>query len=169
MITADTIDDVWDRLGQMEAEQAQALAEQMEDEQPELAGYLYGLEGPEFDEAEAEALYFVGMVLWQIFDQAGQANGGLPPVTREALRQAEAANDSLVQQLGSDTSADMASATLRLLETYPEPEVLGSIIEVLNEAEDDADETAIRDENRGLAFFHLKTVLDALIGARETG
>jgi len=51
-----------------------------------------------------------------------------------------------------------------MIATYPEPEVLRYIVEAIMEEEEDydPDDPPIRDEYRGLAFAHLKTVLDAL-------
>ena len=53
-----------------------------------------------------------------------------------------------------------------MIATYPEPEVLRYIVEAIMEEEDyDPDDPPIRDEYRGLAFAHLKTVLDAFISS----
>ncbi len=56
------------------------------------------------------------------------------------------------------------SATQAILEAYPEPEVLRYIVEALMEP--DPEDVELSDEAVGIAFLHLKTVLDVLIRCR---
>jgi hypothetical protein len=66
--------------------------------------------------------------------------------------------------LAADTGADFVSATMALLEAYPEPEVLRYVVEAIVDEENyAADGPPIRGEYRGLAFLHLKIVLDAFV------
>ncbi len=162
MISAETVTQTWERMAATPESQAQRLVEQMSEEQPAVLAYLLATsEQPPFNAHEGQIVFYIGMVVWQMMEQSPK-----PPrqVTPAALDAAEQANEAFLEALSSDTEADFFSATKTMLETYPEPEVLGYITEAIMDDEDsDPDDPPIRDENRGLAFLYLKTVLDAFI------
>ena len=55
-----------------------------------------------------------------------------------------------------------------LVETHPEPEVFRYMLEAIMEA-DPPDEPGFSEENKGLAFLHLKIVLDAFVSSLPPG
>lgn len=167
MISAETVTQTWERMAVTPADQAQQMVEQMSEEQPVILAYLLAMsEQPPFNSHEGQIVFYIGMVVWQIMQQSTKR---LRKVTPTQLEQAEKANETFLETLSSDTEADFFSATKAMLETYPEPEVLGYITEALLDEEDyDPDDPPIRDENRGLAFLYLKIVLDAFITSRDT-
>lgn len=163
MISAETVTQVWQQIAQKPVRQAPRLVAQMKAEQPAILAYLLALEALPFNAHEHQLVFYLGLVVWQIMKHSDRR---LRKVTRRKLDQADAANHGFLELLASDTDADFVSATQTLLETYPEPEVLRYLIAALMEEEDYApDDLPIRDEYRGLAFVHLKTVLDALINS----
>jgi hypothetical protein len=164
MISAETVTQTWQRMSDMPEDQAQHIVGQMSKEQPFILAYLLAMsEQPPLDEHEGQIFFYLGMVVWQIMKQSPKR---LRKVTRTKLERSEKANERFLEMLASDTEADFFSATKTMLEHYLEPEVLGYVIETLMDEEDyDPDDPPIRDENRGLAFLHLKIVLDAFIGS----
>ncbi len=161
MITSETVSQTWQRMAETPISAIPQLVEEMSEEQPVVLGYLLALDEFPFNEHEVEILFYVGMVVWQIMKQSSRR---LHKVTRKKLRRADEANYDFLELLASDTEADFVSATQTMLENYPEPEVLRYIVEAIMEEEDyDPDAPPIRDELRGLAFVHLKIVLDAFV------
>ena len=163
MISAETVTRIWQQMAQIPAHQAPQLVDHMRTEQPVILVYLLALDDFPFDQYEREIIFYMGLVVWQMMKQSKKR---LRKVTHKKLRQVQDANDEFLSFLASDTEADFVSATRTMLENYREPEVLGYIIETLMEEEEfDPDNPPIRDEYRGLAFIHLKTVLDAFIAS----
>src|SRR5574337_276862 len=135
----------------------------MKEEQLAILAYLLALEAVSFSAHEHQLVFYPGLVVWQIMKHSDRR---LRKVTRRKQGQADEANQGFLELLSSNTDADFVSGTQTMLENYPEPEVLRYIIAALMEEEDYApDDLPIRDEYRGLAFVHLKTVLDALINS----
>jgi hypothetical protein len=167
MISAETVTQTWQRLGDLDEIQAQQMGGQMTLEQPYVQVYLLAMsEQPEFDENEGQIFFYVGTVVWQIMKQSPKQ---LREVTPAELERAEKANERFFETLSSDTEADFLSATKTMLEAHPEPEVLRYVVEAIMEEDEeyDPDDPPIRDENRGLAFLYLKVVLDAFISCME--
>jgi hypothetical protein len=160
-ISAETITQTWQRMAQASISATPHLVEEMTKEQPLVLSFLLALDDFPFDAHEREIIFYIGMVVWQIMKQSKRR---LYKVTRKKLRKAEEANYDFLELLMSDTEADFVSATQTMIEKYPEPEVLRYIVEAIMEEEEyDPDDPPIRDEYRGLAFVHLKIVLDALV------
>lgn len=160
VISAETVTKVWQDMAQTPVEEASALVAQMKDEQPIILVYLTYLDDFPFNQYEKEIVFYLGMVVWQIMKQSKKR---LHKATRKKVEKAEEANFEMLNMLSSDTDADFMSATRTMLEQYSEPEVLRYIVEAVMEEDDDPDNPPIREEYRGLAFIHLKTVLDTFI------
>jgi hypothetical protein len=159
-ISAQTVMKVWQDMAQTPVEDATRFVAQMKDEQPVILVYLTYLDDLPFNQYEREIVFYLGMVVWQMIKQSKKR---LHKVTRKKLEKAEEANYEMLSFMASDTEADFVSATRTMLEQCREPEVLRYIVEAIMEEDDDPDNPPIRDEYRGLAFVHLKTVLDAFI------
>ncbi len=163
MISAETVTRVWQDMAQVSADEAPRFVQQMEEEQPAVMAYLLAAGEALFNQHEQEIIFYLGMVVWQMMKQSKRR---LRKVTERKLEQAEEANLDFLERLSASPEADFERATQEMLATYPEPEVFRYIVEAVMEEEDyDPDDPPIRDEYRGLAFVHLKTVLDALISS----
>jgi hypothetical protein len=163
MISAETVTQVWQDMAQVSADEAPRFVQQMEEEQPAVMVYLLAVGEALFNQHEQEIIFYLGMVVWQVMKQ-GQRR--LRKVTEERLDQAEEANLDFLERLSASPEADFESAIQAMMDTYPEPEVLRYIVEAIMEDEDyDPEDPPIREEYRGMAFVHLKTVLDAFISS----
>ncbi len=164
MISADTIDQVLENMFNQSPAQAQALVAQMSKEQPVILAYLLAMsEYEEFSAQESELFLYIGLVLWQILKQRPT---GYVRVTADHLEKTEKANEDLLEKMASDSTGDFVGATLSMVESYPEPEVLRYLTEALMENKDDTlDGLEMRPENLGYAFLHLKIVMDAFLEA----
>jgi hypothetical protein len=163
VISAETVTQVWQDMAQVSLEEVPHFINQMRVEQPVVLVYLLAVDDSIFNEHEREIIFYLGMVVWQMMKQSKRR---LRKVTEKKLMQAEEANFDFLECFSASPEADFESATETMLATYPEPEVLRYIVEAIMEEEDyDPDDPPIREEYRGLAFVHLKTVLDAFIGS----
>ena len=163
MISAETVTRVWQDMARASVKAAPLLVNQMKEEQPVILVYLLAADDSIFNQHERELIFYLGMAVWQMMKQSKRP---LRKVTEKKLMQAEEANFDSLERLSASPEADFVSATQAMIATYPEPEVLRYIVEAIMEEEDyDPDDPPIRDEYRGLAFVHLKTVLDAFISS----
>ncbi len=162
-ISAEIVTQTWQWMAERPASEAPRFSHQMKVEQPVILVYLLASEAYAFTPNEQELIFYIGLVVWQIMKQGPKR---LRKVTRRKLEQAERTNQKLLELLASDSDADFVSATRTMLETYPEPEVLGYVVETLMDEESyDPDDPPIREAYRGLAFVHLKTVVDAFVAS----
>lgn len=161
MISADTVDSVVERISTMSTDQAKALVMKMSKEQPMVLAYLLAMsENEAFDQDEGQTFLFIGIAVWQIM-KAGVK--GLKKISEERINRVEEDNEDLLDKMASDSPGDFVSAAESMVENYPEPELLRYVTTALMEDED-ADNPPIRSENLGIAFLHLKIVLDAFVG-----
>jgi hypothetical protein len=152
---------VWQEMASMPTDAAPALVERMQDEQPALLAYLLALESYDLPQEEFEVILYLGIAVWQMMKR------GYPRLLRASIKKIEGAeeeNTKTVDFMEQDSEGDFVSATQAILEAYPEPEVLRYIVEALMEP--DPEDVVLSDEEVGIAFLHLKTVLDALIRCR---
>jgi hypothetical protein len=161
MISSEIVTQTWQRMSQVPPDQAPEMVNQMQAEQPVALSFLLHLEDFPFNRHEQELIFYIGMVVWQIMKQGEQQ---LYKVTRKKIRAAEELNLEILDDLASGSEGDLIGSTQQLLGTYPEPEVLRYILEAI--MEEDPEEPGIRDEYKGLAFVHLKILLDAFISSR---
>jgi hypothetical protein len=160
-VSAEIVEQTWQRVAQTPPSDASVLVNQMGKEQPYLMTYLLATADAGFEPHEGEILFYVGMVTWQMMTQS---SGQLQQVGGKALDEAEAANFEFLEQFAKEESGGLEIATRVILETYPEPEVFRYVVEAIME-EEETDEPPMSDESRGLAFVYLKTVLDAMIAS----
>ncbi|MBN1484073.1 MAG: hypothetical protein JXA37_05075 [Chloroflexia bacterium] len=165
MISEETVTRTWQNMAMMSPAQVVPLIRRLEKEQPLILGHLLFLDDFPFNAHEKEIILYVGVVTWQIMRQSERRlRKGSPKV----LEKAEDANYEFLEMLDSDTKADFVSACQRMIEGYPEEEVLRYVVEAIMDIEDDdPDDPPIRDEYRGLAFVHLKIALDALVASLD--
>ena len=163
MIPAEIVTETWQRMSQLDVAEAPILVEQMQQEQPAILAHLTVLDDFPFNPHEKGLIFYLGTVVWQIMKQSQRR---LRKVTLRKLEKADAAAYEALEMMISDSEADFVSATVAMIENYPEPEVLRYIVEaIMDENEYDPDDPPIRDEYRGLAFIHLKIALDAMIAS----
>jgi len=141
---------------------APAIIQQMQEEQPVAFGFLVNLDDMPFNLNEREIVLYVGVAVWQMMRQSERK---LRKATGNKFRKAEDANVEWLEKMSVASEVDFYAATQLMLVDYPEPEVLGYIIEAIMEESEDPDDIPIRDEYTGLAFLHLKILLDAFIAS----
>lgn len=158
-ISADTVNETWQRMAETPEAEIPFMIDEFTGEQPAVLAYLLAADPDVFNEEEREAVFYIGLVTWQIMKQSRRQ---LQAVSEERLFQIEDENYEFLDILSSDTEADFLSATLDMIENHPEPEVLRYLIEAVME-DDEPDDPGFRDDVKGMAFIYLKIALEALI------
>ena len=156
-ISAETVTKTWQAMDQFNIDDADDFAKKMAAEQPIILAHLLALDDQPFNQHEKEIILYLGMVIWQMMKQSPNR---LLKVTRKKLNRAKNANLASLDFLASDTDADFVSAIQVILEKYEEPEVLRYILEALMDEKEyeQSGDSPIRDEYRGIAFVHLKSL-----------
>jgi hypothetical protein len=163
MIPEDVVTAVWQRMASVSPVQIPKLVDQMTREQPQILAYLMAASESELEEDEAEIVFYIGVVVWQIMREN---QPGIRKVTESLLDDVEAENEKSLRKLEQDSPGDFVSAVKKFTNDYPEPEVLRYVVEALIEEDEEEDSGSVSEENLGLAFITLKNVLDALIASR---
>ena len=154
-IPAEVVERTWQRIAGQSAKDAQKLVNRMSKEQPVVLAYLMAVDNDIFNQGEREVLLFLGVVVWQIMLQG---NRPLPMVTEKILDEAEAGNLKMAEYLRGETEAGFEEASRKIIGSYKQPEVLRYVVEAI--MEDTEESSPIREENKGIMFLDLKTVID---------
>ena len=93
MISAEIVERAWQRVAALPPQRARELSERIAREQPIVTAYLLAIGDAVFDQHEAELILYIGLVVWQIMEQAGRP---LRRVTAATIDQAEAANQEFM-------------------------------------------------------------------------
>ena len=160
MISSEIVTQTWQRMSQASVDQTPKLVEQMKDEQPVALSFLLHLDDLPFTQYEQELLFYIGLVVWQIMKQSERQ---LYKVTGKKLKKAEESNVEILEQLASSNESEFIESAQLLIRAHAEPEVLRYIVEAI--MEEDEKEPGFQEANKGLAFIHLKILLDAFVSS----
>jgi hypothetical protein len=142
-------------MSEMPPEQGPKLMQQMSQEQPLILTYLLAVDEDAFNQDERELLLYVGVVIWKIMSRGETP---IPEITEKILDAAEDKNIIILENLQGESDGDFLQVIAAMLENYNQVEVLRYVVEAL--FEDDEDDVDIREDNIGLMFIDLKTVID---------
>ena len=154
-ITSEIVEETWKRMAAMSEREAQELAKLFVKQQPVVASYLLVVDSDVLNQDERQLLFYLGTVVWQMMSQGKTP---LPTVTEDDLFRAEDTNIKMVEYLQGETESGFRQVTETILNSHQQPEVLRYVIEALMEEPEEG--CIIRDENLGIMFLDLKTVID---------
>jgi hypothetical protein len=150
-ISAEVVERTWQRIAALSPKDAPKLIQRMTKEQPVILAYLMAVDSDIFNDEERQILLYLGVVVWQIMLQGGRP---IPKVTEKVLDEAEAKNLKMVEYLRSETE----EATRKIIGSYGQPDVLRYVVDAI--MEDTEGSNPVREENKGIMFLDLKTVID---------
>jgi hypothetical protein len=153
-ISAQVVEQTWQRIAGLSAREGRELGEKFVTEQPIVTAYLMGVDHDLFNEDERELLFYLGAVIWQIMSQGDKP---LPRVTEQMIEDAERANVAVIESLQDASDEDAYAVIGQMLREYPQPEVFRYIISALSES---ANDEGIRQDLLGVMMIDLKTVID---------
>jgi hypothetical protein len=154
-ISAEVVERTWQRVATLSPKEGQKLIQRMTKEQPVILAYLMAVDSDIFNDEERQTLLYLGVVVWQIMLQGGRS---LPEVTEKVLDEAEAKNLKMAEYLHGETAEGFEEAARKIISSHGQPEVVRHVVEAIME---DAEESSgVREENKGIMFLDLKTVID---------
>jgi hypothetical protein len=156
-IPQEIIDETWDRIADMSEEEAQALAQQMQERQPFMMVYLLAADENWMAEDEPGRLLELGAIIWQIMSAAGKK---LREVSGDELEACEEANVKFLEKLDEEPEMNFTDSVMKMMADYNQMPLLGAVVEALMEGYEETPELA--PENIGMALLYLKTVIDCL-------
>lgn len=155
-ITSDIVENTWKTIAETSNYKASEMVRQMGEQQPLMLAYLMEAGGDELNREEREHLLYLGIVVWQIMLQGKTSP---PVINEEILEEVEDLNIQMLEYVEGEPDSEFIDTVQKIINSYNQPEVLRYIVEALIE-DPDEEECIIRDENIGLLFIYLKTVID---------
>jgi hypothetical protein len=156
-VRPESIDKVWRVVTSMNRKESQSMMGEMNESQPHLLEYLMKTDDGVLNDSERGMLLYLGVVLWKIMKEEG---AHLRVVQDTEIAAAANRNLKMVEYLEGEPESDYMKTIQFVLQNYNQVQVLRSITEsIVNDPEEGG---RFRDENKGLAMLHLKTVLDCL-------
>ena len=154
-IASKDIEKIVKKMNSISKGDAVSLTGLMRKEQPAVLNFLTGVGGPALNEEEREWVIFLGITIWQIFEQA---RAPFPEVKSEMLDNAAVQTAQLVSYLKDESEDGFRYTISKVLEGYHQPELLSYIVGALGVAQQE--ERKIRDYNMTIVFFFLKILID---------
>lgn len=156
-IAAEAVEKTWQQMATMSVGEGRSLAQKMTKEQPFVQTYLLAVGQRDFNPDEAQLLFYLGMVVWQVFARSGQP---LSKLSGDVLDRCERANMKMLDYLEDEPMPDFTRIVESLTCNYNQIDVLRYVVEAL--MEEPEEECDIREESVGIMLIHLKTVIDCL-------
>ena len=154
-ITSEIVEATWKRMAAMSRREAQRLAKLFQKQQPIVVSYLLAVDSDILNSDERQLLFYLGTAVWQMMSQGKTP---LPAVTEDILYKAEDTNIKMAEYLQGETESGFVGATETIISNHRQPEVLRYVVEALMEEPEEG--CVIRDDNLGIMFLDLKTVID---------
>ena len=131
-----------------------ALIDEMADAQPNLLAYLMTIGEDDFNEEERELMLFLGLLIWQCMGEAGE----IATFTTARMHEIQALNFPLLESLETQGKGDFTANLEKILEDYPQAELLEYIVATISEDES----YWIRPGNQYIMIIFLKIIIDCL-------
>jgi hypothetical protein len=157
IISDEIVEATWQEVAQMEPHDAQTAMQEVAKKQPVLLAHVMASTDDLRDGAQELAIY-VFFVIHRIFEVASKE-----PLVEVTLSKVEAhadRNDALLERLSG--AHDRFLARVTAVETARQPYVYRYLSEALIEEGEQDPELKLTEEESGLLFISLKTVIDAL-------
>ena len=153
-VSKEVVEQVRQRMGNIEEEEVPKLVEQMGEEQPIILAYLLAY-GEEMIEDDQGFLLFLGANIWQMMSEGGRAPA---KVSEEVLEEIEDNNVKLIQSQAEGSEDEQWNFAERLVSGFNQYNIMYFILEkILGESEDGGE---IQEENIGIFVLCLMTVID---------
>ena len=157
-ISAELVEQTWKRMARMPFDEVPRIIDRMDKEQPEILGFLLGIDYDVLNEDERKLLLYLGTVVWEIMRQ------GLPRpkrVSAKRMNQFIDRTDKMTEYLMGESADDFETSVVKIFQEHNQINVLRYAVEALFEMEEE-DDDEVREEMKGLIFMNLKTIVEAL-------
>lgn len=171
MITEEFIESVAMEMAQLDQDEAEALIAEFQTEQPAVFNVVISVP-EEFTDEEAEIQLYLGLLIWKTMKTYCklQLDGKLQlEVTEEKVAQTVQKNISLLEQIDEDSEGDALVFVERVMDNYPQHELLRYTLETLvaydDDSYDDENLQPVREDMKGFVLLTIKTAIDCLDAA----
>ncbi len=155
-IDEETVEATWEEVASMEPHDAQSAMQEAAKKQPALLAYVMETTSDTREEVQELGIYLY-YVIFRMFEVG--AEKPLEEVSFEAVERHADRNESLLERL--EVAHDRFLLRVSEVETSRQPFIYRYLVEVLFE-EDDDESVDLAEEETGLLFLTLKTVVDAM-------
>jgi hypothetical protein len=155
-IDEDIVEATWQEVGSMEPQDAQSAMQEAAEKQPALLTYVMAATAETREEVQELGVYLY-YVIFRMFEVG--AEKPLEEVSIEAVERHADRNDDLLERL--ESAHDRFFERVSEVETARQPYIYRYLVEALFEEEDD-ESVELAEEETGLLFLTLKTVVDAM-------
>jgi len=152
-IPAELVEATCQKMAITPPKKARKLIDQMQQEQPYLMAYLLAAVEREFNRAEAELLYYWGLVIWQIMRQGTPSPRILSPAI---LNKVERDTFKMLKTLGRLKDRDLQKNVELIFQNRNQVEILKVVLEEIMEEDDEE----IREEYKGMLFLYLHILVE---------
>lgn len=156
-IPESVVQEAWTRCFEASPEQARALAQRMQQEQPNIMIYLLAADEECLEEEDRGELMTLGAWIWSAMSQGDKP---LRRVEEDELLRAEEANIRVLEELEDTPEIAWKDAVQSFMSGYNQMPLLGAVIEALMAGHEEQPQLA--PDWLGLALLYLKTVIDCL-------
>ncbi len=157
-VSAELVERTWKRMARMPSEEVPRIIDRMDKEQPEILGFLLGIDYDVLNEDERKLLLYLGTVIWEIMRE------GTPRpkrVSAKRMNQFIDRTDKMTEYLMGESADDFETSVVKIFQEHNQINVLRYAVEALFEMEEE-DRDEIREEIKGLIFMNIKTIVEAL-------
>jgi hypothetical protein len=147
----------WQEFCEVNPERAAWHMQRFMEKQPALVAYLAAVENHDAPEEERGKTLFVGLAAMHVIMSK---HSRLPQVTPEEIEAAEERNITFMQQLEEGSEMAFLEGVQSAMGTYNQMPLLGAVLEAFMEGNEDTPE--LLDEDSGMGFIYVKTVIDCL-------
>lgn len=139
---------------ELSPQETDALFAQLSERQPAPLAYLLAATEDFLSEQESETLLFLGLAVLK----ALQAERGSITITDKSIDKAESRNLKHLERFSGEGALELADTVEAVFGDSSETEMLVFLAELVGNPE-----MGILEENRGVVFLCLKTILDAAV------
>ncbi len=155
-ISEEIVEATWQEVASMEPHDAQRAMHEVAKKQPALLTYVMATTAESREEVQELGIYLY-YVIFRMFEVGAEKT--LQEVPIEAVERHADRNDSLLERL--EVAHDCFFMRVSEVETSRQPFIYTYLVEALFEEEED-ESVDLAEEDSGLLFLTLKTVVDAL-------
>jgi hypothetical protein len=155
-ISEEIVEAAWQEAATMEPHDAQSAMHEAARRQPALLTYVMATTAETREEVQELGVYFF-YTIFKMFEAAAETD--LEEISIESVERHADRNDALLERL--EVAHDRFFERVSEVETSRQPFVYRYLVEALFEEEED-ESVVLAEEETGLLFLTLKTVVDAM-------
>ena len=155
-ITEEVIDRASKEIVELQEDQVQEFVNKFSKDQPYAFTYLLASGNEVLNDAEIEFLFLIGFIVWH---SVKLANANLPEIDEDTVEKIEDRNIKMLEYFADNTEKEFIDEVEVLINNHKQKNLLKfAVTSVMDESKDA--ESEITDENIGIFFLALKTLIE---------